>query len=95
MQKELPVTNYYHYLILKYSLRKLGLKYVRCEMCVSICLLKCVYVYVRVLMCFILLLQGAGQDRLGIYIKSVVKGGAADAVSLILLCLICVLMVIV
>jgi hypothetical protein len=25
--------------------------------------------------------QGAGQDRLGIYIKSVVKGGAADAVS--------------
>lgn len=26
------------------------------------------------------LLQGAGQDRLGIYIKSVVKGGAADAV---------------
>lgn len=27
------------------------------------------------------LLQGAGQDRLGIYIKSVVKGGAADAVS--------------
>lgn len=26
-------------------------------------------------------LQGAGQDRLGIYIKSVVAGGAADAVS--------------
>lgn len=25
--------------------------------------------------------QGAGQDRLGIYIKSVVTGGAADAVS--------------
>jgi len=25
--------------------------------------------------------QGAGQDRLGIYIKSVVAGGAADAVS--------------
>lgn len=25
--------------------------------------------------------QGAGQERLGIYIKSVVKGGAADAVS--------------
>lgn len=28
-----------------------------------------------------ILFQGAGQDRLGIYIKSVVKGGAADAVS--------------
>lgn len=28
-----------------------------------------------------LFLQGAGQERLGIYIKSVVKGGAADAVS--------------
>ena len=27
--------------------------------------------------------QGAGQDRLGIYIKSVVKGGAADIVSLL------------
>lgn len=27
------------------------------------------------------LFQGAGQDRLGIYIKSVVAGGAADAVS--------------
>lgn len=27
--------------------------------------------------------QGAGQERLGIYIKSVVKGGAADAVSVI------------
>lgn len=26
-------------------------------------------------------MQGAGQDRLGIYIKSVVAGGAADAVS--------------
>lgn len=25
-------------------------------------------------------MQGAGQDRLGIYIKSVVAGGAADAV---------------
>lgn len=27
--------------------------------------------------------QGAGQEKLGIYIKSVVKGGAADVVSLI------------
>lgn len=27
-------------------------------------------------------LQGAGQEKLGIYIKSVVKGGAADVVSL-------------
>lgn len=26
-------------------------------------------------------LQGAGQEKLGIYIKSVVKGGAADMVS--------------
>jgi len=26
-------------------------------------------------------LQGAGQDKLGIYIKSVVKGGAADMVT--------------
>lgn len=26
-------------------------------------------------------LQGAGQEKLGIYIKSVVKGGAADVVS--------------
>lgn len=26
-------------------------------------------------------LQGAGQDKLGIYVKSVVKGGAADIVS--------------
>lgn len=25
--------------------------------------------------------QGAGQDRLGIYIKSVVAGGAADTVN--------------
>lgn len=25
--------------------------------------------------------QGAGQDKLGIYVKSVVKGGAADVVS--------------
>ena len=29
----------------------------------------------------VMLFQGAGQDRLGIYIKSVVVGGAADAVS--------------
>jgi hypothetical protein len=29
----------------------------------------------------VFVLQGAGQERLGIYIKSVVKGGAADAVS--------------
>lgn len=27
-------------------------------------------------------LQGAGQEKLGIYIKSVVKGGAADMVSM-------------
>lgn len=26
-------------------------------------------------------LQGAGQEKLGIYIKSVVKGGAADMVG--------------
>lgn len=26
--------------------------------------------------------QGAGQDKLGIYVKSVVKGGAADVVSI-------------
>lgn len=31
-----------------------------------------------------LFLQGAGQDKLGIYVKSVVKGGAADVVSNIL-----------
>lgn len=31
---------------------------------------------------YFLIFQGAGQERLGIYIKSVVKGGAADAVSL-------------
>ena len=30
---------------------------------------------------YVYVLQGAGQDRLGIYIKSVVAGGAADAVS--------------
>jgi len=29
-------------------------------------------------------LQGAGQDKLGIYVKSVVKGGAADVVSNVL-----------
>lgn len=34
------------------------------------------------------LLQGAGQDRLGIYIKSVVKGGAADIVSNIVIFLV-------
>lgn len=28
-----------------------------------------------------LCLQGAGQEKLGIYIKSVVKGGAADVVG--------------
>lgn len=28
--------------------------------------------------------QGAGQDKLGIYVKSVVKGGAADVVSITL-----------
>lgn len=28
-----------------------------------------------------LYLQGAGQEKLGIYIKSVVKGGAADVVG--------------
>lgn len=40
----------------------------------------CIYVpLIQEALCF---LQGAGQDRLGIYIKSVVAGGAADAVSL-------------
>lgn len=29
----------------------------------------------------VLYLQGAGQEKLGIYIKSVVKGGAADVVG--------------
>lgn len=28
-------------------------------------------------------LQGAGQDKLGIYIKSVVKGGAAEVVRVL------------
>lgn len=31
--------------------------------------------------CVAFSLQGAGQEKLGIYIKSVVKGGAADMVS--------------
>lgn len=30
------------------------------------------------------LFQGAGQDRLGIYIKSVVAGGAADTVNILI-----------
>lgn len=30
---------------------------------------------------FSFVFKGAGQDKLGIYIKSVVKGGAADMVS--------------
>lgn len=29
--------------------------------------------------------QGSGQERLGIYIKSVVAGGAADAVSILII----------
>lgn len=33
--------------------------------------------------CFLVFAQGAGQDKLGIYVKSVVKGGAADVVSII------------
>lgn len=33
----------------------------------------------------IIFFQGAGHDRSGIYIKSVVKGGAADAVKCILI----------
>ena len=42
-----------------------------------------ILVYIRSNVCtfHMYILQGAGQDRLGIYIKSVVAGGAADAVS--------------
>lgn len=36
-----------------------------------VCVFSCVCSY----------LQGAGQEKLGIYIKSVVKGGAADVVG--------------
>lgn len=47
-----------------------------CRLCCPFYLLLCTQ------RSYLVSVQGAGQDKLGIYVKSVVKGGAADVVSM-------------